>query len=104
MTSKVPLPRHTNCATCGSLLDEEYAFQKNGWPADDSHLPAAAGKLELVKDLNPGGGRDKHLMRCPECGTYYHYRTDYEFLVGGTEDEQFLTRLTDAQAEAYLGE
>jgi hypothetical protein len=96
-------PRHLACNTCSSLLDEEYAFQKNGRPADDSHLPAAAGKLELVRDLDPISGRAKHLKRCPECGTYYFFRTDYEFLVEGTEDEQFLKRLTDEAAAGYLG-
>jgi hypothetical protein len=104
MTGDTPPPRHLTCGTCGSLPDEDYGFQKNGWPADDTHLEPAASKLELVKDLDPHGGRTRHLQRCPECGTYYFYRTDYEFLAGGTEDEQFLSRLTDAQAAKYLEE
>lgn len=102
MSTRAKSGRHLACSTCGTLQDEEYGFQKNGWPHDDTFLPAPAARLEIVKDLAPGGGRSKLLERCPACGTCYLYRTDYEFLVGGTEDEQFLTRLTDEQAAEYL--
>ena len=37
-----------------------------------------------------------------KCGTYYLYRTDYEYLVNGSEDEEYLTRLTEEQAAGYL--
>lgn len=94
-------PRHA-CGLCSQMHDEEYAFQKYGWEQDNTYLPAAAGQLTLVKDLRPAGSRTLHLKRCPQCGTYYLYRTDYEYLVNGTEDEEFLTRLTDEQAAEYL--
>jgi hypothetical protein len=90
------------CSLCSHLGDEEYALQKYGWEADNTYLPAAAGQLVLVKDLRPAGARTLHLKQCPQCGTYYLYRTDYEYLVNGTEDEEFLTRLTDEQAGEYL--
>lgn len=93
---------HRHCGLCSQLGDEAYAFQKYGWEEDNTYLPAAASRLRLVKDLRPHGGRTLHLKRCPECGTYYLYRTDYEYLVNGTEDEEFLTRLTDEQAAEYL--
>ena len=90
------------CTLCGGLLNEEYGFQKYGWPEDDTYLPGAAGKLELVRDLRPGSSRALQLRRCPQCGTYYLYRTDYEYLVNGSEDEEFLTRLSEAEAHRYL--
>lgn len=90
------------CAICSSLQDEEYAFQKYGWPDDDTFLPAAAAKLVVVRNLRPHGSRDLLLKQCPQCGTFYLYRTDYEYLVNGSEDEEFLTRLTPDQAAEYL--
>jgi hypothetical protein len=90
------------CATCSGLRDEEYAYQKYGWEEQNSYLPAAAGCLQLVRDLRPDGSRKLQLQQCPACGTYYLYRTDYEYLVNGSEDEEFLTRLTPEQAAEYL--
>ena len=93
---------HRQCSICVGLTDSEYAFQKNGWEQDNSYLPAAASRLILVRDLKPYSGRALYLQRCPECHTYYLYRTDYEYLAGGSEDEQFLTRLTAEDAAADL--
>lgn len=90
------------CTTCAAMLDEEYAMQKYGWPADDTHLPPAASRLKVVRDFRPYDSRALQLRQCPECATYYLYRTDYEYLVNGSEDEEFLTRLTDAEAREYL--
>jgi hypothetical protein len=90
------------CALCSSLKDGEYAFQKFGAPEQDTFLPAAAGSLIMVRDVGSRGSRELQLWQCPACSTYYLYRTDYEYLVNGTEDEQFLTRLTPDQAKEYL--
>nr|WP_044200972.1 hypothetical protein [Oscillochloris trichoides] len=92
----------TDCPICSQLDDEEYAYQKYGWPENDSALPAAVSQLQLVRDLQPHGSRELHLLQCPLCGGYYLYRTDYEYLVNGSEDEQFLTRLSPEQAAGYL--
>jgi len=94
--------RHERCGTCSSLRDEEHAFQKYGWEENNTHLPAAAGILTVVRDFRPYGSRMLQLRQCPECATCYLYTTDYEFLVNGSEDEQKLTRLTDEQAASYL--
>jgi hypothetical protein len=83
-------------------LGEEYASQKYGWEENDTHLPAVAGRLTVVRDFRPYDSRALQLRQCPECGTYYLYRTDYEYLVNGSEDEEFLTRLTQEQAAEYL--
>jgi hypothetical protein len=112
MTVKIAM-RHQNCSTCGKLMDSEYGFQKSG---EGTFLPSEANRLLVLNELlTPGDfelkgnpplqipfSRVLQLRRCPECETFYLYGTDYEFIYGGTEDEQFLKRLTDEQASAYL--
>lgn len=93
---------HAACSICSNLGDREYACQKYGWPENDTQLPPATGQLVLVRDLRPEGGRQLQLLRCPACGTYYLYRTDYEYLTNGSEDEQFLDRLSASQASELL--
>lgn len=95
------LPHH-GCHTCSTLADEETAYQKYGWEENNTHLPPAAGQLALVCDLKPYSSRQLQLKQCPECGTFYLYRTDYEYLVNGSEDEEFLTRLSPEEAAKYL--
>lgn len=90
------------CPCCGELASSEFAQQKYGWPEDDSHLPGAALQLELVRDLDPHGGRSKHLKRCPLCRAWFLYRSDYTFLAGGSEDEEYLDRIPDEEAERLL--
>ena len=55
-----------------------------------------------MKDFKPYDSRALQLKQCPECGTYYLYRTDYEYLVNGSEDEEVLTRLKPEEATEYL--
>ena len=93
---------YTHCSICSELADEEAAFQKYGWPEDDTYLPKAAGKLTVVKDFKPYSDRKLQLRQCPECGTYYLYRSDYEYFVNGSEDEEYLTRLSDEAAQSWL--
>ncbi len=95
-------PPAMGCSICAQLADRESAYQKYGWPENDTYLPAAAQSLELVRDFTPYGSRLLQLKRCPECGAYYLYRTDYEYLVNGSEDEEHLMRLTAEEAAAYL--
>jgi len=91
-----------NCSICSALKDEEYAYQKFGAEENNTSLPAAAGSLVVIRDFRPFGSRKLQLWQCPRCGTSYLYRSDYEYLVNGSEDEEFLTRLTQEQAEEYL--
>ena len=95
-------PPHKRCKLCSGLQDQEYAHQKYGWEENDTHLPAAVSNLTVVRDFRPNDSRKLQLQQCPECRTYYLYRTDYEYLVNGSEDEDFLTRLTAEQAAEYL--
>ena len=97
-----PDPVRQNCSICSSLRRAEYASQKYGWPENDTALPIAANGLVLIRDFKPLSDRARQLQRCPECGAWFLYETDYEYLVNGSEDEQTLTRLTEAEAAAYL--
>lgn len=92
------------CAICSQIKDIEVAGQKYGWPENDTSLPAPAASLVQIRQLVPFDSRTLDLWRCPQCGTYYLYKTDYEYQVNGTEDEQSLTRLTPEQAAFYLEE
>lgn len=93
---------HQDCSICSTLKDEEYACQKFGADENNTYLPSATTSLELMRDFRPFGTRKLQLWQCPRCRTWYLYRTDYEYLVNGSEDEEFLTRLTQYQAEDYL--
>ena len=75
-------------------------MQKVGREEEDTFLPEAADKLEVVREIRPGfpGLR---LKQCPECQAYYLYRSTYEFLIGGSEDDYYLTRLTDEIGADY---
>lgn len=97
------IPEVSSCRICSQLAEREYATQKSGWEENNTHLPAACGLLESVKDLKPDSSRSTVLQRCPECGMYYLYQSDYEYLAGGSEDTQQLTRLSEEQAQSYLG-
>jgi len=90
------------CEICSHLLDQEKAHQKFGWEQENTHLPAAASRLKVVRDFQPLGSRLLQLQQCPECGIFYLYTTDYEYLVNGSEDEQVLERLTPEQAAEFL--
>ena len=93
---------HNQCIICSHLAEHESAVQKVGRPDDDTYLPAVSDDLIVVKDFELHGSRKLQLRRCPQCGTYYCYQTDYTFLVNGTEDEEYLTRLTEEQAADIL--
>ncbi len=91
------------CSICSGLKDKEYAFSKYGSDINNGYLPEISKKLILVKDLkNSSSGRLKQLKQCPECRTYYLYETDYEYFAFGSEDEEFLTRLTEKEALELL--
>jgi hypothetical protein len=93
---------HLACQICSQLADEEWASQKYGWEEGNTYLPATVHRLQVVRDFKPYSSRMLQLQQCPQCATYYLYRTDYEFLVNGSEDEEYLTRLTEEAAASYL--
>lgn len=105
MTEKItPDNVQLNCKIFAALSDHEYAYQKFGWEENNTYLPAAADQLIIIKDFQPSSSRKKQIQRCPACGTFYFYQSDYEYLVNGSEDEESLIRLTIDQAEEMLRE
>jgi hypothetical protein len=103
MTSEEkPDTPHITCSICSQLADKEFGYQKYGWEDDDKYLPTAASSLKIIIDFKPYASRKLQLQQCPECRTYYLYRTDYEYLANGSEDEEFLTRLSATEAAKYL--
>lgn len=90
------------CSICSSLADHEFAYQKFGWEENDTSLPQVASQLIVLRELHPFDSRTLELQQCPECGTHYLKKTDYEYLVNGTEDQQCLKRLSQAEAAQYI--
>ena len=96
--------KHKNCSICSQLADKAYASQKEGWEKENTYLPKASKKLVVIKAYNKSySSRLRQLKQCPECQTYYYLRTEYEFLIGGSENEQYLNRLTEEGVQEYLG-
>jgi len=95
---------YRQCSICSQLSDHEHGFQKMGQEQEHTFLPAAASRLQSVRDVVSESGGPRELWQCPECMTCYLYRTEYEFLYGygGSEDTQELTRLTAAETDEWL--
>ena len=91
------------CDICRTLRPVETSLYKEGREGFDTPLPLAARRLvELAI-----AGREEERLRpwlCPFCGTLYSYESRYEYLANGSEDEEELRRLTDAQARSWLGD
>lgn len=102
-TRKPAPPRHASCSICSGLGAYHHGFQKYGREDEDTFLLVISSRLQNVKEIDPGRRPTETLQKCPECGTYYLYTTEYEFLATGSEDEQTLSRLTDEEAARYLG-
>ncbi len=99
-TEPPPHPlRHQHCSICSQFDDWEQALEHVQSEPTDTRLPEVADRLEVVRDIF----HNLQLKQCPECGTYYLYRSVYEFLIGcgGSYDEYFLVRLTDEVAADY---
>jgi hypothetical protein len=96
------VPEIQPCPICSQLSEQEYAYQKYGSEQNNTYLPSATAQLILMKDFDPYSSRKKQLWQCSICATYYFYRTDYEYLVNGSEDEEILSRLSAQQAAQYL--
>lgn len=94
---------HASCEICSGLRPVQASFYKFGREDGDTPLPPAAGRLVPA---GPAGSdeRSRQLRRCPLCGTLYSYETRYEYLVNGSEDEEELRRLTEAEAREGFGD
>jgi hypothetical protein len=93
---------YRKCAVCSQLKDFERGFQKIGRDAEDTFLPDASKSLVDVREIDQS--RSRSISQCPKCTTCYSYQTEYEFIYGGSEDSQYLQRLTAAETLKYLKE
>lgn len=82
----------TTCRICSQLKDIETGFSKYCSP--DTEIPLPEAYKELIVDVYVRSG--DQTLKCPLCGTRYHYQEDYTYLAPGSEDEITLTRLTGA--------
>lgn len=94
---------HASCEICRDLRPVETSLYKFGWEENDRPLPVVSRRLVPV-EWAVAGDENRAPKRCPLCGTVYSYETRYEYLANGSEDEEELRRLTDAEARAWLGD
>jgi len=94
--------RHQHCSICSQLKDYEYAIQVGGRPQKDTFLPDASDKLKIARMLTPRLGPWVTIKQCLECATCGSFRTTYEYLAFGSEEEQFYTRLIEEETLEYL--
>lgn len=92
-----------SCGTCSGLSEREHAEQKFGSDSN-TYLPAAFSRLSDVFDYEPCSSRKRILKQCPECGAFFLYRTDYVYLVNGSEDDEYLMRLSRQESDDLLRE
>ncbi|OFW06365.1 MAG: hypothetical protein A3H96_22290 [Acidobacteria bacterium RIFCSPLOWO2_02_FULL_67_36] len=63
-------------------------------------LPPERRELETVRSA-PDGSRGTELLRCPDCGAFYVWNVDYEFLIPASEDTHSLSRIPRDVGEEY---
>ena len=93
----------SKCSICSQLKKSDYIFNKGGWD-EVQRFPAAFDKLKKIKQLNDKTytSRPHSILQCPECSKYYYHRVDYEYDVGGTEDEEYLYKISIKEAKDRL--
>jgi hypothetical protein len=87
------------CSICRDIPDHCRAFWKGGEKTTDT-IPPEVGRLVVVGA--PFYDQDTShtnwcLLCCPECGAYYDWDFEYEYLVNGSEDDLNVTRLDAAE-------
>lgn len=83
LAATAPLKAIEACSICSKIPTYCSRFEKGGeLVADD--IPDEVKRLEAF--LGPLPHYRGDVMRCPECHRPYYYESEYEFLVGGSED------------------
>lgn len=96
-----PVPMWQTCSLCRDIPDRCRAFSKGGDKTEDT-IPPAVEKMAVVGApfYNQETSHSNWcLLRCPECGTYYDWDFEYEYLVNGSEDDINVTRLNPEEGE-----
>ena len=90
---------YEKCRICRTIPASSSYFIVGGETKHDD-MPRSASQLEIVGApfFKDSLSSSRTLIKlCPKCGTYYEWDYDYEFLVGGSEDDVTLTRLSDEE-------
>jgi hypothetical protein len=92
-----------DCPLCRAIPPSAYRLVTGGEVNCDSIPPEAARLVEVLKLEYRDGLR---VQQCPECRRLYVASHTYEYLVGGSEDEDSLERIEAAEVrervQAYL--
>ncbi len=80
--------RVSACSSCSKIEAQSTSF---AGPHAVHPMPQAA--RAIIPEYPSTGGRLHERFRCGSCKTLYAYDTNYEYLAGGSEDEEYLTRL-----------
>lgn len=92
------------CGTCDPLGTGGYRLWKDSDPdwayGTDSVPKDIRARLRHVAGDEFSADRGRGLFRCRECGAFFEWVRSYEFLVGGSEDEETWTRVTAEQVAA----
>ena len=96
-----PISPHTSCSICSDIPDRCRSFDKGGETLENT-IPPAVYRLEIVGapfyDQSTSHS-NWCLLRCSECGTYFDWDFEYEYLVNGSEDDLNITRLSPEEGQ-----
>jgi hypothetical protein len=101
-SSELPMERCNKCSICKTIPNKTGEFYKGG-VLDGDPLPESVHKLKIlgVPYFDDSTSHSNYcLKQCPECGTYYRWEMEYEYLVNGSEDDIGLFRLSDTEGES----
>ena len=92
-----------NCSICKTIPNLSWASWKGG-DLEENILPPSMNKLNPIPSEEPKPYFDDNfshsrLLRCPECGTYYSWEFNREYIVTGYEEEIQLRRLSKPVGE-----
>ncbi|MFX1369201.1 MAG: hypothetical protein ACFFAY_11420, partial [Promethearchaeota archaeon] len=90
-----PTIEREDCEICRAIPDSLYADMAKG-----ESLDAYKDSLETAVRF---AYYSNAVMRCPACGQLYMYKYLYEYLVGGSEEEEWLYRTDTEEAVKLVG-
>ncbi|MBL8623526.1 MAG: hypothetical protein JNK64_19620 [Myxococcales bacterium] len=99
-------PAWTTCPVCNGIAAHSFAQWQAGELPTDAYQ-VADRYLEILGAPHFGdsvGSRDWCIKRCGVCATHYHWKGDYEYLAGGSEDTITITRLGDDELPGWLAQ
>jgi hypothetical protein len=83
LAATTPIKCVEDCSICRKIPAYCSRLEKGGELVGDD-IPEDVNRLEGFLDSVKGWRGD--VMRCPECHRPYYYESEYEFLIGGSED------------------